>query len=101
MNKTELVDIIATEADLSKAAASRALDAALNAIASALKKEDNVALLGFGTFTVRERAAREGRNPRTGDIIKIKATKVPSFKAGRALKETVNNSEVAEVAEVE
>jgi DNA-binding protein HU-beta len=90
MNKSELIDVIADQADISKAAAGRALDAVTDAITEALKKGDTVSVLGFGTFSVRERAAREGRNPRTGETIKIKASKNPAFKAGKALKDAVN-----------
>jgi DNA-binding protein HU-beta len=90
MNKAELIDAVADSADLSKAAAGRALDAAIEAITKALKKGDTVTLVGFGTFSVRKRAARMGRNPRTGDAIKIKASKVPGFKAGKALKDAIN-----------
>jgi len=90
MNKSELIDTIADAADLSKADAGRALDAAISAVTKALKKGDQVTLVGFGTFSVRKRAARTGRNPRTGESIKIKASKLPVFKAGKALKDTVN-----------
>ena len=90
MNKTELVDRIAEAADISKASASRALDAALDAITDALKEADPVSLVGFGTFTVRERAARTGRNPQTGAPIDIAAAKVPAFKPGKALKDALN-----------
>ncbi len=90
MNKAELIDAIADSADLSKASAGRALDAAIGSITKALKKGDTVTLVGFGTFSVRKRAARIGRNPRTGEEIKIKASKVPGFKAGKALKDTIN-----------
>lgn len=90
MNKSELIDIIASEADISKAAAGRALEATTSAITKALQKEDSVSLIGFGTFDVGHRAARTGRNPQTGDEIKIKAAKVPKFRAGKALKEAVN-----------
>ena len=90
MNKAELIDAIADSADLSKASAGRALDAAIGTITKALKKGDTVTLVGFGTFSVRKRAARTGRNPRTGEAIKIKASKVPGFKAGKALKDTIN-----------
>lgn len=89
MNKTELVDAVAKSADLSKAAAGRAVDGVVEAISKALKKGDKVTLIGFGTFEVRKRAARTGRNPRTGAELKIKATKVPAFKAGKKLKDTV------------
>ena len=90
MNKSELIESIAKSADLSKAAAGRALDAAMGAVKSALKKGDMVTLVGFGTFYVGKRAARNGRNPRTGATIKIKAAKVPKFRAGKALKDGVN-----------
>ncbi|MFO7857658.1 MAG: HU family DNA-binding protein [Ectothiorhodospiraceae bacterium] len=90
MNKSELVEAVAQDADLSKAAAARAVDAMLDAVTSALKENDSVSLVGFGTFSVRERAPRSGRNPRTGATIHIPATKVPSFKAGKALKDAVN-----------
>ena len=90
MNKAELIDAVAGSADLSKAAAGRALDAAIGAVTKALKKGDTVTLVGFGTFSVRKRAARTGRNPRTGEAIKIKASKVPGFKAGKALKDAIN-----------
>lgn len=89
MNKSELVDAIADSAELSKVAAGRALDATINAISKALKKGDSVSLVGFGTFTVRKRAARAGRNPQTGEALKIKAAKVPAFKAGKSLKDAV------------
>ncbi len=90
MNKSELIDAIAAEADISKADAGRALDATLDSITGALKKDDTVSLVGFGTFSVKERAARTGRNPQTGEPIKIAAAKTPGFKAGKALKDAVN-----------
>lgn len=90
MNKAELVDAIADSADLSKAAASRALDSVISSITDALKDGDQVSLVGFGTFTVKDRAARTGRNPQTGQPIEIAAAKVPGFKAGKALKDAVN-----------
>jgi len=90
VNKSELIEQIAKSADMSKAAASRALDAAVGAVQGALKKGDMVTLVGFGTFYVGKRAARNGRNPRTGTTIKIKAAKVPKFRAGKALKDAVN-----------
>lgn len=90
MNKTELIDAMADSADISKAAAGRAFDAAVAAITDALKKGDQVSLIGFGTFKISERAARTGRNPQTGETIQIKASKSPSFKAGKALKDAVN-----------
>ncbi|EOD54515.1 nucleoid-associated protein HU-beta [Aeromonas molluscorum] len=90
MNKSQLIDKIADGADISKAAAGRALDAFIDAVGEALKGGDQVALVGFGTFAVRERAARSGRNPQTGATIEIAAGKVPAFKAGKALKDAVN-----------
>ena len=90
MNKTELIDAVADEAEVSKAEAGRAVDAVISRITKALKKGDSVTLVGFGTFQVRKRAARTGRNPKTGDTIKIKASKNPAFKAGKALKDAVN-----------
>lgn len=90
MNKSELIDQIAASAEISKAAAGRALDATVEAVKEALKKGDLVTLVGFGTFYVGERAARSGRNPRTGGTINIKAAKVPKFRAGKALKDSVN-----------
>lgn len=90
MNKSELIEQIAKAAGLSKAAAARSLDATTDAIAKALKKGDPVTLIGFGTFYVGQRAARSGRNPRTGDSIKIKAANSPKFRAGKALKDAVN-----------
>jgi len=90
VNKSELIDAIASAADLSKASAGRALDAAIEAITKELKKGGQVSLVGFGTYSVKKRAARTGRNPQTGETIKIKAAKVPSFKAGKALKDAVN-----------
>lgn len=90
MNKTELIDAVAEAADLTKAESSRAVDAVVAAITKALKDGDAVTLVGFGTFQVRDRAVRTGRNPKTGDTIKIAASKNPSFKAGKALKDAVN-----------
>jgi DNA-binding protein HU-beta len=90
MNKAELIEAIADAADLTKADASRALDGMVNAITGALKKGDTVSLVGFGSFLVKERAARQGRNPQTGKTITIAAAKIPSFKAGKALKDAVN-----------
>ncbi|HTT07810.1 MAG TPA: HU family DNA-binding protein [Gammaproteobacteria bacterium] len=90
MNKAELIDKVAEAADISKATAARAVDAVTDSIAKELKKGQVVTLVGFGTFTVRKRAARMGRNPRTGEAIKIKASKSPGFKAGKALKDAVN-----------
>ena len=91
MNKSELIDAIAAAADLPKASAGRALDAVIDGITDSLKKGDPVALVGFGTFAVKHRAARAGRNPQTGATIQIKAANVPGFKAGKALKEAVNS----------
>lgn len=90
MNKTELIEHIAQTADISKAAAARSLDALIGAVKTTLKKEDSVTLVGFGTFSVSKREARSGRNPRTGEAIKIDSAKVPKFKAGKALKDAVN-----------
>ena len=90
MNKSDLVDAIADSAGLSKADAGRALGALVKTVTKTLKKGDTVSLVGFGTFSVRSRAARTGRNPRTGETIKIKASKNPAFKAGKALKDAVN-----------
>lgn len=90
MNKSELIEQIASSADISKAKAGAALDAVVDSITGALKKGDSVSLVGFGTFSVKERAARTGRNPQTGATIQIKAAKVPGFKAGKALKDAVN-----------
>lgn len=89
MNKTELVEAISASADIPKTVASRALNATLEAIEGALKDGDSVSLIGFGTFAVKERSARTGRNPSTGETIEIAAAKVPSFKAGKGLKEAV------------
>ncbi len=90
MNKSDLIDAMADAADISKAAAGRALDGMVDAVTRALKSGDSVSLVGFGTFTVRERAARTGRNPQTGQTINIPASKNPAFKAGKALKDAVN-----------
>lgn len=90
VNKTELIEAIAASADLPKAAAGRALDAMVEAITGALKNNDQVVLVGFGTFAVKERAARTGRNPQTGKPIEIAAARIPGFKAGKALKDAVN-----------
>ncbi|MDV6344975.1 MULTISPECIES: HU family DNA-binding protein [unclassified Nitrosomonas] len=90
MNKSDLIDAIAESAGISKASAGDALNGALSAIKSALKKNESVTLVGFGTFKIGKRAARTGRNPRTGEVIKIKAAKVPKFTAGKALKDAVN-----------
>ena len=90
MNKTDLVAAVAEAADLSKADAASATDAVFEAISKALKDGDTVQLVGFGSFGVTERAARDGRNPRTGETIQIAASKMPKFKPGKALKDAVN-----------
>jgi len=90
LNKAQLVDAVAESADISKAAANRAVDGMIAAISGALSGGEQVSLVGFGTFLVRERAARTGRNPATGEPISIKASKNPAFKAGKALKDAVN-----------
>ena len=90
MNKSQLVDKISEGADLSKAAAGRALDAFIDAVTEAMKEGDQVSLVGFGIFLLRERASRSGRNPQTGETIEIAAAKIPAFKAGKALKDAVN-----------
>jgi DNA-binding protein HU-beta len=90
MNKGEFISAVADAAELSKADATRAVDGVINVITTALKKGDAVTLVGFGTFEVRKRAERQGRNPKTGDTIKIAASKNPAFKAGKALKDAVN-----------
>ncbi|MGL4600231.1 MAG: nucleoid-associated protein HU-beta [Plesiomonas sp.] len=90
MNKSQLIDKIATDADISKAAAGRALDAFIDSVTDTLKSGDQVALVGFGTFAVRERAARTGRNPQTGKEIAIEAAKVPGFRPGKTLKDAIN-----------
>ena len=91
MNKNDLIAKVADAASLSKADATRATDAVFDAITAALKAGDEVRLVGFGTFHVTERAASEGRNPRTGEAIKIPASKQPKFKAGKGLKDAVNS----------
>ncbi len=90
MNKTELIEHIAAKSDISKAAATRALSSIIEAVKKTLKKGDTVTLVGFGTFSVSKRAARVGRNPRTGAALKIKAAKVPRFKPGKGLKDALN-----------
>ncbi|GAA5002669.1 MULTISPECIES: HU family DNA-binding protein [Acinetobacter] len=89
MNKSELIDAIAQKGGLTKVDAAKALDATLESIGDALKSGDTVTLVGFGSFSVKERAARTGRNPKTGEELKIPASKVPSFKAGKGLKDSV------------
>ncbi len=90
MNKTELVEHIAHQSDISKAAATRALESIVDAVKKTLKKGGTVSLVGFGSFSVGKRAARTGRNPRTGAAIKIKAAKVPKFRPGKTLKDHLN-----------
>jgi DNA-binding protein HU-beta len=90
VNKSELIEHIAKQADISKAAAGRSLEALIGAVKTTLKKGGSVTITGFGTFTAPKRAARTGRNPRTGDAIKIKSAKVPKFRPGKALKDGLN-----------
>lgn len=90
MNKAQLIDAVADATDISKAAAGRAVESVLDIIANSLKQGDSVTLVGFGTFTTRKRAARSGRNPRTGATIQIPASTLPVFKPGKALKDAVN-----------
>ncbi|APW46560.1 HU family DNA-binding protein [Rhodoferax antarcticus] len=90
MNKTELIDYVASDADIPKAVAARALESTISAVKATLKNGGAVSLVGFGTFAVGKRAARVGRNPRTGASIKIKAAKVPKFRPGKALKDAIN-----------
>ena len=89
MNKADLIEHIAAQADISKAAAARALDAIVGGVKTTLRKSGSVTIVGFGTFPVTKRAARTGRNPRTGAAIKIKAAKVPKFKPGKALRDAL------------
>jgi len=89
VNKTDLIEKVAKEADLSKAAAGRAVNAVFDGISGALSKGEDVGIVGFGTFSVSDRPARQGRNPQTGKPIQIQATRVPKFKAGKNLKESV------------
>ena len=88
--RQQLIDHIARQADISKAAAGRALEALIGGVKATLKKNNSVSLVGFGTFSVSKRAARTGRNPRTGAAIKIKSAKVPKFRPGKALKDALN-----------
>jgi DNA-binding protein HU-beta len=90
MNKGDLIDAVSTQTGLAKADATRAVDSVLETITNALKADDTVAIVGFGTFVVKARAARSGRNPQTGATIQIPASRVPGFKAGKALKDAVN-----------
>ena len=91
MNKSQLIDNVAAQADISKAAAGRAIDAMIESISESLAKDESVTLVGFGTFSVRERAARTGRNPQTGAAIQIAASKLPAFKAGKLLKDALKS----------
>lgn len=90
MNKSELIEAIANEANLSKKDAEAAVNAYTTVVTNALKAGDKITLVGFGTYEVRERAAREGKNPQTGEAIKIAAAKVPAFKPGKGLKDMIN-----------
>ena len=90
MNKTELVDLIADKADISKSSATRALEAAIAGITDALRAGDQVSLVGFGTFAVKQRAERQGRNPKTGELLNIAASRSPGFKPGKALRDALN-----------
>ncbi len=90
MNKAELIDAVAESADLSKADATKAVEAFVQTVTDTLRRGDQVALIGFGTFSVKHRAARSGRNPRTGETMQIAASSQPAFKAGKALKDAVN-----------
>ncbi len=90
MNKTELIDAVAARAAISKSDAGNAVDAVFSTIEGALSREDTVSLIGFGTFSISDRAARTGRNPRTGETIQIAASRAPKFKAGKGLKDAVN-----------
>lgn len=90
MNKSELIEAVANSAELSKASAGKVVDSVIAAITDSLKAGDQVTIAGFGTFLVRHREARSGRNPRTGETMQIKASNAPSFKAGKALKDAVN-----------
>jgi len=90
MNKSELIDAVSNKTDLSKSDAASAVDGVIASVTEALRSGDQVTIVGFGTFLVRQRNARAGRNPRTGETIQIKASKVPAFKAGKALKDAVN-----------
>ena len=90
MNKSELIDTVAQAAEISKSAAERAVDAMIGAVKTTLRKGEEVTLIGFGTFLAAERAARQGRNPRTGEPVQIPAARVPRFRAGKALKDAIN-----------
>ncbi len=90
MNKSELIDAVAAKTEMTKAAAGRAVEAVLEVISETVAKKDSVAVIGFGTFEARNRAARNGKNPKTGEVIKIAATTVPAFKPGKAFKDKVS-----------
>ena len=90
MNKSELIELMANQADISKAAAARALEAVIGGVKSTLKNGGSVSIVGFGTFAVTKRAARTGRNPRTNEAIKISSAKVPKFRPGKGLKDAIN-----------
>ena len=90
MNKADFVTAVSDASGLTKVDAAKAVEGIIKVVEKALKKGDTISLVGFGTFAVRKRAARTGRNPRTGATIKIKASKIPAFKAGKALKEAIN-----------
>jgi DNA-binding protein HU-beta len=90
MNKGELIEAVAAAADLTKADATKAVEAFVDTVTRALRKGDQVSIVGFGSFAVKSRAARQGRNPKTGETIEIAASRVPGFKAGKALKDAVN-----------
>lgn len=96
MKKSELIEAIATNADVSKSVATKLFDSTIDQITKALQNGEEVSILGFGTFSVKHRAERSGRNPQTGEVIKIEAAKVPSFKAGKALKDAVSEKMMAE-----
>ncbi|NOZ09675.1 MAG: HU family DNA-binding protein [Gammaproteobacteria bacterium] len=90
MNKAELIDLIAESADISKSAATKALDAVVEGVTTTLQKDETLTIVGFGTFSVSHRPQRTGRNPQTGEAITIKASNAPKFKAGKALKDALN-----------
>jgi len=94
VNKTDIIEIVAEQAEISKAAATRALNSVLDTVTNSLRSGKSVAILGFGVFTVKPRAPRVGRNPKTGEPIQIEAANVPQFKAGKALKDAVNSGSV-------
>lgn len=98
MNKSELIDAVAEQSGLTKTDTTKALNALIDTLTDAMKRGDDVVLIGFGTFSVKERAARTGRNPKTGEALQIAASKVPSFKAGKGLKDAVNTAKAAKSA---